>query len=204
MGLSDLFKSNSKKSKMTELDVLHVLQAGAPFGVVLPGFKTVRTGVSTSTSYSQDGIRQTVYHSAPTQKVPNSIFTFIKLTETQIIIQHALSDGRHVFINRNSIRYVTRNHKEAFAIELTDGRVYAFGISDKKLKKEYEKEGFNPTFVIDVFHNLLTGVYERQYQQIMTQKKRSGKCPKCNTPVTKNTDNKTIMKCPKCGYSFIF
>lgn len=163
MGLGNFIKRQAgigklPKNQLNQTTVLNIFKNGAPFIVVLPSYETIRNNSSSSISKSMGGgYRVTAYYRPPSLKHKKEILTNVSCTFEQLTIQHAQSNGKHIFININQIaRYSKLNDR--VMIELVDGIQYTF-IMNKDIQNQWKTIGFNPQFVIDIFCNIVNGAY---------------------------------------------
>ena len=105
----------------------------------------------------------------------------------QLIIQHALVDGRHFFIDASAVARVGKI-KNGIWLEIHDGRRFVFE-SDSNIRKDTWKAlGFNPQFPLDVLYDLLVvpGKWSKAFVQEF-------QCPHCNSTFVGQ-----LPKCPNC------
>lgn len=113
--------------------------------------------------------------------------TRIQCTAQQLIIQHALADGRHFFIDASAVARVGKI-KNGIWLEVHDGRRFVFEF-DKNIQKDTWKAlGFNPQFPLDVLYDLfvIPGKWNKAFVN-------EYQCPHCNSTFTGQ-----LPKCPKC------
>lgn len=116
--------------------------------------------------------------------------THVQCNQQQIVIQHALADGRHYFIDFLAIAKAGKIKNGVF-FEVHDGRQYIFEI-DKDIQSFWKALGFNPQFVLDTFYNM---VFNENWRKAFAEEYSCGHCnstfigqlpicPNCNTPLS--------------------
>ncbi|WP_296882261.1 hypothetical protein [uncultured Methanobrevibacter sp.] len=113
--------------------------------------------------------------------------TKVQINAQQIIIQHALADGRHFFIDAAAVTTVGKI-KNGIWIEVSDGRRFTFETDGDIRSNMWKALGFNPQFPLDVFYDLL--VVPGEWQKAFVKEYQ---CPKC-----KHAFVGQLPKCPKC------
>lgn len=111
----------------------------------------------------------------------------VQFTPQQVIIQHALADGRHFFIDASAVTTVGKI-KNGLWLEVQDGRRFQLE-TDRSIRSDvWNALGFNPQFPLDVIYNLFTvpGAWQKAFV-------KEYYCPKCN-----HTFVGQLPKCPNC------
>lgn len=168
MGIGDFIKQQAgigrlPESEINEVTIYKYLKGQSPFVVTLPILETIKTGTYTGYSETHNGFRTTYYEHPQTKKVFRKVKTTIQHTPQQIIISHALADGRHAYVDLTKPHKVMKR-KDGLIIELHDGSRYIFEM-DKEIKNFWKTKGFKPQAIINVFYNLLLGELPNELQQ---------------------------------------
>ncbi len=111
----------------------------------------------------------------------------VQFNAQQVIIRHALADGRHFFIDTSAVALVGKI-KNGLWLEVHDGRKFIFEM-DKDVRNFWKALGFNPQFPLDVIYNLFVvpGTWQKAFVN-------GYHCPKCSHEFVGQ-----LSTCPNCG-----
>ena len=192
MGLGDILKAKTgayrlDKSMLNKYTIYLLLRSGnIPFVVTLPIVEQKRRNDSLIYFDGHGHGRAFDNPFLGDNTKMRKVKANVQCTPQQVIIQHALADGRHFFIDAPAIVRVGRI-KNGVWLEIHDGRKFVFE-TNKSIRKDFWKAlGFNPDYGLDTFYNLfLNRTWERAFI-------KEYQCPSCNS-----TFIGQLPKCPNC------
>lgn len=192
MGLGDLIKAKTGALKLDEsllnrYTIYWILRNGnAPFIITLPIIEQKRRHDSI-TVFDGNGHARTFDNPLLGDNTKmRKIQTQVQCNAQQLLIKHALPDGRHFFVDFTAVALVGKI-KNGVWIEIHDGRRFIFEVN-RTIKNDYWKAlGFNYQFALDVFYNMfLNETWKKAFSQEFS-------CPECGS-----TFIGQLPKCPNC------